>query len=64
MKDWKKIIGYFIPIIALVIANIAKVDDPSQIEGALEIIVSGIFGLLAAIGIYQSHDKNNDNANG
>lgn len=64
MKDWKKIIGYFIPIIALVIANIAKVDDPSQIEGALEVIVSGIFGLLAAIGVYRSHDKNNDNANG
>jgi hypothetical protein len=64
MKDWKKIIGYFIPIIALVIANIAKVDDPSQIEGALEIIVSGIFGLLAAIGVYRNNDKNNDNANG
>jgi hypothetical protein len=63
MKDWKKIIGYFIPIIALVIANIAKVDDPSQIEGALEIIVSGIFGLLAAIGVYQSNEKNNNNEN-
>ncbi len=60
MKDWKKIIGYFIPIIALVISNIAKVDDPSQIEGALEVIVSGVFGLLAAIGVYQSHDKTND----
>ncbi|WP_339171423.1 hypothetical protein [Anoxybacillus sp. FSL W8-1294] len=57
MKDWRKIIGYFIPIIALVIANIVKVDDPSQIEGALEIIVSGVFGLLAAIGVYQNHDK-------
>ncbi|MBB6285298.1 hypothetical protein HNR34_003713 [Geobacillus subterraneus] len=60
MKDWKKIIGYFIPIIALVIANIAKVDDPEQIEGALEIIISGVFGLLAAIGVYQSHDKSDE----
>ncbi|MED0662182.1 MULTISPECIES: hypothetical protein [Geobacillus] len=58
MKDWKKIIGYFIPIVALVIANIAKVDDPEQIEGALEIIASGVFGLLAAIGVYKTHDKN------
>ncbi|WP_041264663.1 hypothetical protein [Geobacillus thermodenitrificans] len=60
MKDWKKIIGYFIPIIALVIANIVKVDDPSQIEGALEVIVSGVFGLLAAIGVYKNHDKDSD----
>ncbi|MED3783157.1 hypothetical protein [Geobacillus stearothermophilus] len=60
MKDWKKIIGYFIPIVALVIANIAKVDDPSQIEGALEIIVSGAFGLLAAIGVYKNNDKSDE----
>ena len=60
MNDWKKIIGYFIPIVALVVANIAKVDDPEQIEGALEIIVSGVFGLLAAIGVYQSHDKSDE----
>jgi hypothetical protein len=59
-KDWKKIIGYFIPVLALILGNILQIDHV-QIESVLTTIggavISLVAGVLALIGIIKSHDK-------
>ncbi|UYL93912.1 hypothetical protein PK21_gp29 [Geobacillus phage vB_GthS_PK2.1] len=59
-KDWISIIKYLIPIIALVIANISKNGDPTEIENALGMLLTAILGLLGAIGVIKNHDKSED----
>jgi hypothetical protein len=60
-KDWKKIIAYFIPVIALILGNILQIDHV-QIENILTSIggavISLVAGIVALIGIIKSHDKN------
>jgi hypothetical protein len=60
-KDWKKIIMYFIPVIALILGNILQIDHV-QIEAILttvgSAVISLVAGVLALIGIIKSHDKN------
>lgn len=59
-KQWKKVIGYSIPIIALVVANMLNINDPSQIETSLVILVTAILGVLSAMGVIKNNDKAND----
>lgn len=59
-KQWTKIIGFMIPIIALVVANILNIDDASKIEESLTILVTAIFGVLGAVGIIANNDKDDD----
>lgn len=60
-KKWTAIIGYSIPVIALILGNVLQIDNV-QIEGALTVILTSagsVFaGVLALIGIIKSHDKN------
>jgi hypothetical protein len=60
-KKWTTIIGYFIPVLALIIGNVLQIDNV-QIEGALTTILASagsvVAGVLALIGIIKSHDKN------
>jgi hypothetical protein len=60
-KEWKKIVGYFIPILAVLIAQFFKIDDVAVVEGQLTAIVTAIFtavaGIIALIGIAKNNDK-------
>jgi hypothetical protein len=60
-KEWAKIVGYFVPILALVIANVFQISDVAEIQDRLTAIVTVIFSLIAGviglIGVIKSHDK-------
>lgn len=56
-KQWRKIIAYLIPIIALVVANILKIDDPTELENALTVLVTAVLGVLGAVGVISNNDK-------
>ena len=60
-KEWKKIIGYFIPIIALMLGNIFQIADVAEIETMITAIVGAVFtaiaGVVAIIGVIKNNDK-------
>lgn len=60
-KEWMKIVGYFVPILALVIANVFQIADVAQIETQLTAIVTVTFSLIAGIiglvGVIKNNDK-------
>lgn len=56
-KDWVKIFGYLIPILALLIANMLNVEDPSEIESQMEILLSAIIGILTTVGVVKTNEK-------
>jgi hypothetical protein len=60
-KEWAKIIGYFIPIIALVIGNILQIENTEEIQAQITQIVtiglSLVAGVIGFIGVIKSHDK-------
>lgn len=56
-KDWVKIGGYLIPIIALLVANMLNVEDPTEIESQMEILLSAVIGILTTVGVVKSNEK-------
>lgn len=60
-KEWTKVIGYFIPILALAIGNLFQIDDIKNLEGMITAIVTAIltvvFGIIGLVGVVKSHDK-------
>lgn len=60
-KEWAKIIGYFIPILALAIGNFFQIDDIKNLEGMITAvataILTAVFGVIGLIGVIKSHDK-------
>lgn len=59
-KQWMKIVGYMIPIIALVVANLLNLNDPTEIETALTGLATAILGVIGAVGIVANNDKEDD----
>ena len=61
-KDWKSIVVYFIPIIALVIANVFQIADVAEVESVVTAIVtavlSAVAGVMALVGVIKNNDKN------
>ncbi|AYP68842.1 hypothetical protein BpsM61_00068 [Bacillus phage vB_BpsM-61] len=56
-KNWKKVTMYLIPVIALVVANLLRIDDPTQIESSLTILFTAILGVFSALGIIDNPDN-------
>jgi len=56
-KDIRKLVMYLIPVIVLVVSGTIGIEETTQLESSLSAIVTGIFGILAALGIYANNDK-------
>lgn len=63
-KDWKSVIVYMIPVIALVLANILQIQDVAEVErNVTAIVTSGmatVAGIITFIGIIKNNNKNGD----
>lgn len=56
-KEWVRVIGYLIPVIALVVANLLHIEDPTELENALMVLFTAVMGVLGAVGVIATHDK-------
>lgn len=56
-KEWTKIIGYMVPVIALVAANFLQLEDTTELESSLMVVFTAIMGVLTAVGVIANNDK-------